>query len=176
MEMRSADVIHDWWVPELGNKMDLVPRTQNYIWLDINNPGKYNGACSEFCRAQHAWMRIKVIAQRENDFTHWLIENAKEAKTPEDSLALKGSELFQSKTCASCHRIQGTAATSTVGPDLTHIAGRQTLLTGLLENNEANLFKWISNPQKIKPGAHMPDFNMDKDSVKAIVHYLEELK
>jgi cytochrome c oxidase subunit 2 len=176
MQMRSADVVHDWWVPELGNKMDLVPNQPNYLCLNINKPGKYTGACSEFCGAQHAWMRIPVIAQDENDFNKWLAQNAKAAMPPGDTLAKTGAELFQSKTCASCHRIQGTAATSTVGPDLTHIASRQTLLTGLMKNSEENLYKWISHPQEIKPGAHMPDFNMDKDSVKAIVHYLEQLK
>jgi cytochrome c oxidase subunit 2 len=45
-----------------------------------------------------------------------------------------------------------------------------------MKNSEENLYKWISHPQEIKPGAHMPDFNMNKDSVKAIVHYLEQLK
>jgi len=176
MQMRSADVIHDWWVPELGNKMDLVPGISNYLWLDINKPGIYTGACSEFCGAEHAWMRIKVIAQNENDFNKWLAANAKDAVVPTDSLAIRGAELFQSHTCASCHRIQGTAATSDVGPDLTHLASRDEILTGLLQNNEANLFKWVNHPQEIKPGAHMPDFNFSKDSVNAIVHYLEELK
>jgi len=176
MQMRSADVIHDWWVPELGNKIDLVPNMSNYLWLNIHKAGNYIGACSEFCGAQHAWMRINVIAQNESDFNKWLAANAKTPIAPTDSVAIHGSELFQSKTCASCHRIQGTAATFSVGPDLTHLASRQTLLTGLMENNENNLFKWVSHPQEVKPGAHMPDFNMDKDSVKAIVHYLEELK
>ncbi|MEO6906053.1 MAG: cytochrome c oxidase subunit II [Ginsengibacter sp.] len=176
MEMRSADVIHDWWVPQLGNKMDLVPNQSNYLWLNINKPGKYIGACSEFCGAQHAWMRINVIAQNENDYNKWLAANAKEAVVPTDNIALNGAQLFQSKTCAGCHRIQGTAATSNVGPDLTHVASRQTLLTGLMENNESNLYKWVNHPQQIKPGAHMPDFNFDKDSVNAIVHYLEGLK
>ena len=176
MEMRSADVIHDWWVPQLGNKMDLVPGRSNYLWLNIQKPGKYIGACSEFCGAQHAWMRINVIAQNDDDFNKWLAANAKDAAQPADEIAIKGAELIQSKSCGSCHRIVGTAATSNVGPDLTHLASRQTLLTGLMENNENNLFKWISHPQEVKPGAHMPDFNLDKDSVNAIVHYLEELK
>lgn len=176
MQMRSADVIHDWWVPELGNKMDLIPNHPNYLWLDINKPGKYIGACSEFCGAQHAWMRITVIAQNDDDFNKWLAENAKAAVAPIDSLAIKGAELFQSQSCASCHRIQGTAAASDVGPDLTHLAARHTLLTGLMENNEDNLFKWVNHPQKIKPGAHMPDFNFGKDTVNAIVHYLNQLK
>ena len=176
MEMRSADVIHDWWVPELGNKMDLVPKTKNYLWLDIHKPGIYNGACSEFCGEQHAWMRIKVIAQQQNDFTQWLIENAKDAQKPKDSLALRGAALFQRNTCANCHRIQGTKAVANIGPDLTHLASRDLLLTGLMDNSPDNLFKWVSQPQKIKPGAHMPDFNLKEDSVKAIVYYLNQLK
>lgn len=176
MEMRSADVIHDWWVPQLGNKMDLVPNLTNYLWLHINKPGKYLGACSEFCGAQHAWMRITVIAQSEKDFQSWLEKNSKDAVTPSDTLAITGAQIFQTQSCAGCHRIQGTTATASVGPDLTHLASRKELLTGMLQNNEKNLFDWISHPQKIKPGAHMPNFKYGKDSVTAIVKYLEELK
>jgi cytochrome c oxidase subunit 2 len=178
IEMHSADVIHDWWVPELGNKIDLVPQITNYLWLDINKPGNYTGACSEFCGAQHAWMRIHVIAQNENDFNKWLAANAKDAVQPTGSLAIIGSALFQSETCAGCHRVQGTSAISNVGPapDLTHLASRNEILTGLMKNNEANLFKWINHPQEIKPGAHMPDFHFNKYTVNAIVQYLEQLK
>ena len=176
MEMRSADVIHDWWVPELGNKMDLVPGQKNYLSLDITRPGTYIGACSEFCGAQHAWMRIKVIAQSPAVFHNWLAENAKNAAEPADTLAHIGARLFQAKTCANCHRIQGTAATATIGPDLTHLALRKDILTGLMKNNQQDLFKWVDQPQKVKPGAHMPDFKFKKDSVNAIVHYLLQLK
>lgn len=176
LEMRSADVIHDWWVPELGNKMDLVPKINNYLSLDINKPGKYIGACSEFCGAQHAWMRINVIAENESEFQNWLAQNAKPAIVPTDTLGIKGAEIFQTETCANCHRIQGTASTSNVGPDLTHLGSRTELLTGLMKNNEQNLYQWISHPQEIKPGAHMPDFIFSKDTVQAIVHYLAQLK
>lgn len=176
MEMRTKDVIHDWWVPELGNKMDLIPNLKNYLAVDINKPGNYYGACSEFCGAQHAWMRIHVIAQTQNDFNHWLDSNATNAKQPEDSIAMRGAYLFQTKSCAGCHRIQGTNAVSDYGPDLTHIGSRQQLLTGMINNNEENLFKWINNPQQIKEGAHMPNFIFAKDSVEAIAHYLAQLK
>lgn len=176
MEMRAADVIHDWWVPELGNKIDVVPGKINYLTLNINKPGHYMGTCSEFCGAQHAWMRINVIAQSPQDFQKWISENKKSAVKPSDTLAMEGAELFQSKTCATCHRIQGTSAAGIAGPDLTHLASRKQLLTGLLENNSANLMKWVSHPQKVKPGAHMPDFKFQKDSLNAIVHYLAQLK
>jgi cytochrome c oxidase subunit 2 len=176
MEMRSADVIHDWWVPQLGNKMDLVPGHPNYLWLTIHRPGEYTGACSEFCGQQHAWMRIHVIAESAPDFSRWLDSNARNAAIPGDSLARRGELIFQASTCAGCHRIRGTPAIGTAGPDLTHIGSRSTLLTGLLGNTEDNLTEWIDHPQRIKEGAYMPDFLFPKDSVRAMARYLEQLK
>jgi cytochrome c oxidase subunit 2 len=176
LELRSDDVIHDWWVPALGNKMDMIPNMKNYLWVNINKPGNYIGACSEFCGAQHAWMRINVVAQSTKDYNDWLMANTKNAAQPTDSLAIAGKNLFQSKTCAGCHRIEGTSAVAMVGPDLTHLASRQLLLTGLLSTNESNIYSWINHPQKIKPGANMPDFLLEKDSIKAIAHYLSQLK
>ncbi len=176
MELRSADVIHDWWVPELGNKMDMIPNVNNYLEVDITKPGHYTGACSEFCGQEHAWMRINVIAQSEDDYNRWLAANATDAAQPADSFAMKGAVLFQNSSCAGCHRIGGTNAVAAIGPDLTHIGSRQQLLTGLLATNEDNLYEWINHPQQIKEGAHMPDFIYDKDSVKALAHYLAQLK
>ncbi len=60
--IESADVIHDFWAPELARKMDAVPGRPSYIWLEADAPGTYAGTCSEFCGAQHAWMRFRVIA------------------------------------------------------------------------------------------------------------------
>jgi cytochrome c oxidase subunit 2 len=176
LELRSADVIHDWWVPSLGNKMDIIPGQKNYIWLDIEKPGEYKGACSEFCGAEHAWMRIDVLAQGENDFNTWLTENKKDASTPHDTIAMAGAALFQSGSCAGCHRIAGTAAISSIGPDLTHIASRKEMLTGIMEMNEKNLAAWIGHPQHIKPLAKMPDFHFSNDTVAAMAHYLSQLK
>lgn len=176
MEMRSADVIHDWWVPELGNKVDLVPNSRNYLSLYINEPGRYLGACSEFCGAQHAWMRISVIAQNDKDFKDWISQHQEQASKPKDRLSVTGARLFQTKTCGTCHRIQGTNATGNEGPDLTHLASRPGILTGLMENNYENLMKWIDHPQKIKPGVHMPDFKFEKDTLAALVSYLQQLK
>jgi len=176
MELRSADVIHDWWVPQLGNKMDLVPGNKNYLWLNIRRPGHYIGACSEFCGQQHAWMRINVIAQEPADFARWLDSNARNANPPADALARAGETLFQTRTCAGCHRIRGTPAGGAAGPDLTHVANRSTILTGLLTTNEEDLASWIDHPQEIKQGSYMPSFMFSKDSIKAIAHYLEQLK
>lgn len=176
LQLNSADVIHDWWVPALGPKMDMVPGTNNYVWTTINDTGTYDGSCSEFCGAQHAWMRIRVVAQSEKDFTAWLSREAAAAHPPGDSLSAAGAVIFTSFTCGSCHRIKGTTADGETGPDLTHLAARQTLLAGRMNNDSANLFEWLDDPQKVKPGAHMPRFIFGKDTIRALVSYLDNLK
>jgi cytochrome c oxidase subunit 2 len=121
-------------------------------------------------------MRIHVVAQLPEDFAAWLAANAKTALPPADSLARQGAATFQAMTCANCHRIGGTAATADAGPDLTHVGSRSELLTGIMPMSEASLRSWIGHPQKIKPGARMPDFILSRDSIAAIAHYLAQLK
>jgi cytochrome c oxidase subunit 2 len=173
LKLLAADVIHDWWIPQFGNKMDMVPNQENYLWLDIKQPGEYYGVCSEYCGAQHAHMRLKVIAQNEEEYNHWLLQNQSSAM---NTTFASGAQLFVTKTCGNCHRISGTQAKGIVGPDLTHLGSRQTLLAGLLENNIQNLENWIRDPQRIKPGAYMPDFHLDDTTVKSIAAYLNSLK
>lgn len=174
LELTSADVIHDWWVPALGNKMDVLPFQKTYLWLNVRQPGTYEGICSEFCGAQHAHMRIKVLAASPEVFASWLKNQSVTgiAKVENES----GRQYFLQNTCANCHHISGTTAQGRTGPDLTHIASRKTLLAGMLENSPEALFRFIKNPQRVKPGAHMPDFLMHDSTVAAIVKYLYSLK
>jgi cytochrome c oxidase subunit 2 len=176
LELHSADVIHDWWVPEFGNKMDVIPGRNNHLWLNITKQGAYTGACSEFCGSEHAWMRIKVFAEEETVYQSWLKTNVRNANLPEDQQAMSGMLLFQSRSCGSCHRISGTAAVAGIGPDLSHLFSRSTMLSGMMPMNADNLHAWISDPQAVKPDAKMPNFIYSKDSVDAIVHYLTQLK
>jgi cytochrome c oxidase subunit 2 len=173
LKLLAADVIHDWWIPQFGNKMDMVPNQENYLWLTIKQPGNYYGTCSEFCGAQHAHMRIMVIAQTKDEYNNWLKQHQQPATTTSFT---SGAQLFSQKTCGNCHRINGTTANGTVGPDLTHVASRQTLLAGLLENSLPNLESWIKDPQQLKPGANMPNFQLDDTTVKNIAAYLYSLQ
>lgn len=176
MRIESADVIHSWWVPALGRKTDAVPGRPNYSWISADSVGEYEGTCSEYCGAEHAWMRIKVVAQTPEDFRKWIQHQQKPAIRPADSLGIAGEKLFQRSTCGSCHAIKGTAADSHIAPDLTHMASRETLLSGMLVNNPKNLRKWLKDPQKVKEGAHMPNFLLSKQELNAFVDYLEQLK
>ena len=176
MKLESADVIHDWFVPELSRKIDAVPGHPNYNWIEADTAGIYEGSCNEFCGAEHAWMRIRVIAQSEEEFDKWVQNQEKVPSEPLTEPARTGAILFQNKSCANCHSISGTPANSHIGPDLTHLASRQTLISGKLVNNRENLTKWLKNPQKVKEGAHMPNFILSKDELNALVTYLEGLK
>lgn len=175
MRVESADVIHDWWVPALGRKIDAIPGKPNYSWIEAVEPGEYKGTCSEYCGTQHAWMRILVIAQSKTNFDQWIQEQQTLPPAPVDSLSISGMKLFQSKTCMRCHSIAGMAGNSTIGPDLTHLKLRKTLLSGMMENNPQNLLRWLEDPQKIKEGAFMPNFLLGNNEIKALVSYLEGL-
>lgn len=176
IQLKSADVIHDWWVPSLGNKMDLIPGRDNHVWITIQKPGVYEGTCSEFCGAQHAWMRIKVIAQSPADFNAWLEKDKQPAIEASEALAIKGKDIFLKSACSSCHTVKGTTAQGTIGPNLTHLGDRSTLLSGMLENTTTHLENWINDPQKIKPGSMMPKFIYPPDTLAAIVAYVSQLK
>ena len=175
VRLESVDVIHDFWVPELGRKIDLVPGHPNYMWLVAGKPGVYIGACAEFCGDQHANMRIRVVAESEEDFQKWVDGQLVVPPTPGHGIAREGAQLFQTMACMNCHTIRGTAAAARVGPDLTHLSDRATIGAGVLTNTPENLAKWLLNPQKYKPGSYMPNMKLSNEEVKSLVAYLEAL-
>jgi cytochrome c oxidase subunit 2 len=169
-QIESADVIHDFWVPELGRKIDAIPGHPNHLWLEAGRSGEYHGTCGEFCGLQHGWMRILVVAQTEADFGTWQQSQLQSPTIPAGSAAAQGEQLFAEKTCINCHLI------TTAGPNLSHFGDRQTLGAGVLENTPDNLATWLTNPQDVKPGVHMPNMNLAADEVQALVAYLEASK
>jgi len=176
MRIESADVIHSWWVPALGRKTDAIPGRPNFAWIEADSIGEYEGKCSEYCGTEHAWMLIKVVAQSQDDFNQWITHQQQPAVIPTDSTAIKGERLFQTMTCGSCHAISGTPANAHLAPDLSHLASRETILSGMLVNNRENLAKWIRNPQKVKIGSHMPNFLLTEKEVDELMDYLDQLK
>jgi len=176
VRLESADVIHSLWLPQLGGKIDLVPGQSNHMWLEADKPGVYQGACSQYCGVEHAWMLIRAIAQTPAQFAAWEKQQAQKAASPSGALAIQGNTLFGSLSCASCHAIDGTQYQADIGPNLTHVASRQTLAAGLLTNTPANLRRWLKEPQELKPDSHMPDLHLSPSQLAALTAYLEELK
>ncbi|MDQ3752351.1 MAG: cytochrome c oxidase subunit II [Actinomycetota bacterium] len=175
-ELTTDDVLHSFWVPQLQAKTDMVPGRVNHTWLEADSPGRYRGQCAEFCGLQHAKMAFFVVAQSQDDFDAWMEEQSVPAQEPVDAGALAGREVFLNSTCAGCHAIDGTPADADVGPDLTHLASRDTIAAGVLDNNRSNLEQFVSDPQSLKPGAIMPPTELSSQELQALVDYLEQLE
>lgn len=176
IKMKSGDVIHSFWAPNLDGKKDLIPGHETVTWFRADTVGVYRGQCAEFCGYEHAKMAFYVVAEPRIAFERWLMQQRADASKPADSLAQEGERVFLSSSCAMCHSIAGTGAGSNNGPDLTHLASRRTIAAGTLPNTAANLESWILAPQVIKPGAKMPANQLDPQSLRALVAYLQGLK
>jgi cytochrome c oxidase subunit II len=176
VEVRSADVIHSFWAPQLNRKMDAIPGRTNVVELTADVPGHYRGDCAEFCGVQHAHMGLVVVAQPEAAFRRWLAVQARPAAAPVSADAQRGERLFMEGECSSCHAIRGTDAHGYVGPDLTHVASRNTLGALTVINTPETLAAWIRDSQHFKPGNQMPAFPLGPTRIRELTAYLEELK
>jgi cytochrome c oxidase subunit II len=175
--LRSADVIHSFWVPKLQGKVDLVPARENTIQIEADVPGRYDGQCAEFCGEEHAMMRIVVIAQNETDYAAWKIAQHGPSILPTREPEIHGLEVFEQRSCGLCHTIRGTHALGTVGPDLTHLGSRQMIAANSYPNDRAHLQAWITKPHALKPQVLMPNlFQMTGEDINALATYLRSLQ
>jgi cytochrome c oxidase subunit II len=105
------DVIHSWWIPALGGKIDAIPGHPNHTWFEVKKPGTFTGQCAEFCGIQHAAMRATVQAVPASDFDSWL---AGEARAQASGTSDLGKQEFEG-VCAKCHGLDGTGG---IGPNI----------------------------------------------------------
>lgn len=175
LTLTSQDVIHSFWVPRLAGKTDVIPGRQNTMWLQADAAGTYPGQCAEFCGTSHANMRFLVVAQTPEDFDAWVKRRQSPVTEARGDLARRGEAIF-GRTCMACHTVDGTKFQGKAGPNLTGIGSRQTLAAGLLANTDENLARWLEDPPAVKPGSRMPDYNLKKDEIDALVAYLRGLK
>ncbi len=142
----SNDVIHSWWVPDLGVKRDAVPGFINEAWARVEKPGIYYGQCAELCGMNHAYMPIVVVATTEDQYKDWVAEQkgGKKGGAAEDlnkqwtlkELTQRGEEVYN-RVCAACHQPTGVGMPPTfpalkgskvaTGPEADHI---NTVLNG----------------------------------------------
>jgi cytochrome c oxidase subunit 2 len=176
IELRSSDVIHSFWVPNLNGKMDLIPGHKNGIVLQADRPGVYRGQCAEFCGQQHAKMGLWVNVLAPADFAKWSAAQLQPSKIPSTAEQRKGQETFMSSPCPLCHTIAGTDASGKTAPDLTHLASRRSLAAATLPNRRGYLAGWILDPQHIKPGNQMPPMVLEKGELEPLLAYLESLQ
>ena len=175
--LESADVIHSFWVPTLGGKMDLVPGRVNRLVITALEPGVHRGVCAEYCGTQHARMALHVVVETPEQFDRWLAAQSAAASAPTNATLEQGRRAFLDQGCAGCHVVRGVAEGSPLGPDLTHVGSRLHLAAGTLPNDRDSLVRWIANPQEFKPGTRMPSFqHLDRATLDALAAYMAHLR
>lgn len=173
LDLRSADVVHSFWVPRLAGKIDLVPNKINSMWIEPERPGLFLGQCGTYCGTQHAKMLLRVYAETPADFDHWVREQKMLAENNPTTTA--GRLVFERTACINCHAV-GSAGDRRFGPDLTHLMSRHTLGSGALSNSPPGLRAWIKAPDQFKPGVLMPAMNLNDQDLDQLVAYLSTLK
>ena len=177
LRLESDNVIHSFWIPSLAGKMDMSPGRTTFLTVRPSVTGVFRGVCAEYCGTSHALMAFYVEVLEPAAFDRWLDHQDTPARAPVEPLARRGQELFTATGCHACHTIRGTSADGAIGPDLTHVGGRLSLTGGILPNEAPAFQSWITDPERLKPGVHMPRFGMLPDSdLRALAAYLEGLQ
>ena len=177
IDMVSEDVIHSFWVPKLGGKMDMIPGRTNQLKLQADKAGVYGGQCAEFCGGAHSLMGFVVVAHDATEWQRWIDARRAPLVPSDDAQVQRGAQLFGDVGCAVCHRVAGTAAQGLSGPDLTYVGSRRSLGAGILPNNRGTLVGWIGDSQSIKPNNRMPAYrSLQSDELHALAAYMESLR
>lgn len=174
--LTSDNVIHSFWIPSLGGKMDMIPGRRNRLRLTAGRTGEFRGACAEFCGTSHAWMAFPVVVMERAEFDAWLEQQRSPAASPAPAVH-GGQAAFLANGCGACHTVRGSPADGVVGPDLTHVGSRLSLGAGVLGNEIDDFVRWIAETDRVKPGVLMPHFGMlPQDELRALAAYLDSLQ
>jgi cytochrome c oxidase subunit II len=175
--LKSNDVIHSVWIPNVAGKRDIIPGQDNFATIRLDKEGVWHGRCAEFCGLQHAFMGLTVIAEPRDKFEEWRNAQLDSAAQPQSEEEKRGQQVFANTTCALCHVIRGTSpGHSGRAPDLTHLKSRASIGAGAAPNTKGHLGGWIIDPHGLKPGVHMPVNLQNSEDFQALLAYLEILK
>jgi cytochrome c oxidase subunit 2 len=150
------DVVHSWWIPALGGKIDAIPGKVNTTWFSAQRVGVFQGQCAELCGIYHAKMLASVEVLTADEFDAWLAERAAQQAAGTSPL---GEELWEG-ACAKCHGLDGEGGH---GPQ---VAGSQLI------NDPAAIEKLLRQGGR----RLMPPVGRDwsDDEISAITDYLEQ--
>ena len=177
VRLDSADVLHEFWVPELARKITAVPGHPNHIWIEAGRTGNLSRRLLRILRDR---ARLDALSGHRGDRRKSLPPGKKPQLRPaavahrrpgrEGPCAFRTDELRQLPRDQRHHR------RGAVGPDLTHFASRRQIGAGIADNTPENLRRWLADPQQVKPGAKMPDFKFTDEQLTQLVAYFETLK
>jgi cytochrome c oxidase subunit II len=128
LTVKSYDVVHSWWIPQLGGKIQAIPGRTNHIWFKADRPGTYYGQCAELCGLYHEAMHARVLATSDGDYR---------AFTSTTAPVELGRAEFQG-VCATCHGMQGEGG---YGPNLSSnpLLTQPTGLEAIVRDGRGNM-------------------------------------
>jgi cytochrome c oxidase subunit II len=179
LRLTTKDVIHSFWVPQFAGKRDMIARHTNHFWFTAADTGVYSGQCAEFCGTQHGRMGFHVVSSDSADFGAWVWQQqhpVADTTFAKDSLYQAGKTAFMAAGCIGCHAMAGQPTANLadmVGPNLSHVGARHHLVAGMLTNTEAELARWLRDPNAVKEGSLMKlPRPLTEGEITALVHYL----
>jgi cytochrome c oxidase subunit II len=185
--MRALDVIHSVFVPEFGQKEDIVPGLVTQLHITPTRLGTFPLECTELCGLGHSLMRSQAIVMKPDAFEKWIGQQEKGATPapaptttsssgPFGSASAAGLNAFNSKECASCHTLTAANATGTIGPDLDKLVSyakqAHQPLTAFVHESIVDPGKYV---QPGYPSGVMPDNfgqTLTKSQLDALVTFL----
>jgi cytochrome c oxidase subunit 2 len=175
--LKSADVLHGFYLPDFRVKQDILPGAYTYLWLQPEKEGRYDIFCTQYCGTGHSLMRAVMIVMSREEYEHW----AKQEEKPETlSLTKKGEELMEHSGCLACHSLDGTPK---VGPTLKGLYGRKVTLTDgkSVMADESYIRESILEPNaKVVRGFPpvMPTFQgiLKDEDITAVIAYIKTVK
>jgi cytochrome c oxidase subunit 2 len=182
--LRSKDVLHNFYVPQIRSKMDMVPGMVSYFWFTPTKTGKYEVLCAEFCGVGHYNMRGQMIVEEQGAFDQWLNSQptfaqtlATAAKPGQDSVLERGRQLAEQYGCGACHSQDGSTR---LGPGWKGLYGRtEQLADGTsVQVDEAYLKQSILDPQARLVQGYPPvmvAYTLNDDELGALVALIKSL-
>jgi len=124
-QLRSKDVLHDFYIPQFRAKMDAVPGQQSNLWFKPTILGTYEIACAEYCGTGHFAMRGLITVDTKEDFQTWLEQQPTFAQTLNEGIEGNGKQIAQTLGCVACHSDSGANG---IGPTWKDSFGQQESL------------------------------------------------
>ncbi|MNM66828.1 Alternative cytochrome c oxidase subunit 2 [compost metagenome] len=182
--MRSKDVLHNFYIPQMRGKMDMVPGMVSHFWFTPNKLGEYEVLCAEFCGVGHYNMRGKLLVETPEAFDKWLAQQPTFAQTltatPPSAggeLAEKGRKLAEANGCHACHSQDGSKG---IGPGWKDLYGETVELAdgSSVKADDAYIRESILDPKaKLVKGYPpvMVTYTFSDDEVAALIAYIKSL-
>lgn len=182
--LRSKDVLHNFYIPQIRSKMDMVPGMVSYFWFTPTQVGEFEILCAEYCGVGHYNMRGHLQVEEPQAFERWLsgqptfAQSLARAPTPgRDALLEKGRQLAEGAGCQACHSQDGSAS---LGPGWKELYGRTEQLTdgSSVRVDEAYLKESILDPKaKLVQGYPpvMVPYRFNEDELDALVALIKSL-